>query len=133
MLNKQSLTFSYACMVFAAFLLLGCVGVPQPTPSPTATIEPSPSPEPGFAAEVSIRDGKLVPQNITVKVTETVKWTNEDPVDHALYFFGEDGILLESGKSLAKSFDFAVKQTYRIKDLTDEGWKEFEGTINVVK
>jgi plastocyanin len=42
------------------------------------------------AAEVRIKDYKFVPEKITVKAGETVKWTNDEKrASHSIWFKGE--------------------------------------------
>ena len=42
------------------------------------------------AAEVRIKDYKFVPEKVTVKAGETVKWTNDEKrASHSIWFKGE--------------------------------------------
>ncbi len=58
--------------------LAGCGGEKTAaTPAPTPTAAPK-------TVQVAMRDIKFVPARITVKVGQTVRWTNHDKVQHTV-------------------------------------------------
>ncbi len=55
----------------------------QPTTTPTTTpSSPASTASVAVTREVKIKDFKFVPADITVKVGDTIKWTNEDSAAH---------------------------------------------------
>jgi plastocyanin len=78
--------------LIAALALAGCGGDDDETtttPSGTATEEPTPAAEETEAGEgggdtvtVTMKNIQFDPQAVTVKVGQTVKWVNEDDVQH---------------------------------------------------
>lgn len=72
------------CLVLAA----GAAGCGDDD-EPTGTTEPAaqtqttaPSASDGDAVTISMKDVLFTPENATVKVGQTVKWVNDDPIDH---------------------------------------------------
>jgi plastocyanin len=58
--------------------------IPTPTPVPTATPTPTPSPTPApMIHDVSMESGNVfVPADITINVGDTIRWTNNDSINH---------------------------------------------------
>lgn len=61
------------------------------------------------AAEVRIRDYKFVPEKVTVKAGESVKWVNDEKrASHSIWFQGErlpESERLFQGESYQRRFD----------------------------
>ena len=61
------------------------------------------------AAEVRIKDYKFVPEKVTVKVGETVKWTNDEKrASHSIWFKSEglpESERMLNGDSWERKFD----------------------------
>lgn len=66
----------------AAALIAGCGGADEPS-------QAAPPDRPADVVEVSIEDIKFLPQRVTVKVGQTVRWTNADPVAHTVAAAGK--------------------------------------------
>jgi plastocyanin len=57
--------------------------MPTPTPVPTPTPMPTASPTPApMIHDVSMQDNIFVPADITIKVGDTVRWTNNGSLNH---------------------------------------------------
>ena len=90
--------------------------VPTPTPAPTEK-EPSPEstlpPEPsGTVHQVTIKNFAFSPAEITIKVGDTVTWTEQDAVHHTTtgsIFNSED---LGQGQTYSNTFDKAGTYDY---------------------
>ncbi len=68
-------------LVVLALSLVSCAASPEtPYPSPA----PSPTPGDGTLHQVSIKGFAFTPQEVTVKVGDTVTWTNEDAAYHTV-------------------------------------------------
>lgn len=52
---------------------------PAPAPAPTATTPAAPE---GATVEVSMKNNKMVPEDITAKVGQKITWTNDDSYPH---------------------------------------------------
>ena len=68
----------------------------------TGTTEPAaqtqttaPSATDGDVVSISMKDVLFTPENATVKVGQTVRWLNDDPIDHTAT--AEDGADFDSG------------------------------------
>jgi plastocyanin len=72
-----------ALALVACLALASCGGDDDGGGTPPATT-PAVSGGGGGGGEVrvSMKDIKFVPQNVTVKAGQTIKWTNDDPVAH---------------------------------------------------
>ena len=64
-------------MLIVLLAVAGCGGDDKP---PVAT----PTPTPAAVVPVAMRNIKFVPARITVKVGQTVRWTNHDKVAHTV-------------------------------------------------
>ena len=72
---------------------------------------------------VEIRDYKYTPQNVTVKVGQTVRWTNNDTVLHDVVGSGIESDYLQKGEKF--TYTFEEEGTYRYK-CTPHPWMEGE-------
>lgn len=71
----------------------------------------------GTAAETEvidaeIRDFKYIPQNLTVRVGQTVRWTNYDSVRHDVVGSGIKSEYLEKGETFSYTFEKEGKYHY---------------------
>lgn len=55
--------------------------------------------------DVEIRDYKYTPQNLTVKVGQTVRWTNKDTVLHDVVGSGIESEYLQKGETFTYTFE----------------------------
>lgn len=55
--------------------------------------------------DVEIRDYKYIPQNLTVKVGQTVRWTNNDTVLHDVVGSGIESEYLQKGETFTYTFE----------------------------
>ncbi|MFT2017023.1 cupredoxin domain-containing protein [Streptomyces sp. 796.1] len=83
-----------------AALSLGLL-LQQPSAAASASVRP--------AAEVIviIEDGRFVPQNVTIRRGDTVRWTNNDRFDHTVTSsdgLGWDSGVLTPGQSFRRAF-----------------------------
>jgi plastocyanin len=88
-MTKRTTAFA-ACLALAA-ALAACgsdnKGTSASTPAPPATTpgKANPAPAPASAVvQVDMKDIKFVPQTVTAKVGQTIRWTNSDPVAHTV-------------------------------------------------
>jgi len=69
-----------------------------------------------LAAEVRIKDYKFLPEKVTVKVGEAVKWTNDEKrASHSIWFKGEglpESERMFQGDSYERKFDKAGTYPY---------------------
>lgn len=72
-------------------------------------------------AKVEIRNYKYIPQNITIKVGQTVKWTNNDTVLHNVVGSGIESDYLQKGEKF--TYTFEDEGTYPYK-CTAHPWME---------
>jgi plastocyanin len=79
----------------------------EPAAPPATTEEPSGGAAAGDVVEIKMKDIKFDPADATVKVGQTVKWVNEDSVDHdAVADNGEfKSELFGEGKSFETKLD----------------------------
>ncbi len=80
-------------------LVVGC-GSPAPTPS-----TPQTSPSGPTANKVAIKGFSFNPKEITVKLGDTVTWTNEDSATHTVTGSGWSSGDLGQGQTYSKTFD----------------------------
>lgn len=73
--------------------------------------------------KVEIRNYKYIPQNITIKVGQTVKWTNNDTVLHNVVGSGIESDYLQKGEKF--TYTFEEEGTYLYK-CTAHPWMEGE-------
>jgi plastocyanin len=89
---------------------------PANTPAESAPAEGAPAEAEAAPGAVAMKGIRFLPGDITVKVGDTITWTNEDPVDH-------DAVDEEGGKFKSELFG---------KGETFEYTAEEAGTINYV-
>lgn len=82
---------------------------PPVTPPPTT---PPPAPAPG-GSKVTIKGTAFNPSALTVKVGDTVTWTNEDALSHSVAGAGFGSGALGQGKSYSFKFTAAGTFNYR--------------------
>jgi plastocyanin len=100
-------------------------------PAPAATSAAAPATSSGGAVQITMKNIQFAPSKATVKVGQTVKWTNDDSVVH--------DVSATSGAKF-KSALFAKGKTYEFK-ATKPGTVKYvctihpgmEGTLTVVK
>jgi plastocyanin len=117
----------------------GEVGGPKATTQPesetnTAT-KPAPAEKPistGGEVRVGMRDIKMVPAKIDVKVGRTVKWTNEDPVAHTAT--ARSGATFDSGNIAAgKTYSWKAATPGTVEYYCTIHGPQQSGTINVTQ
>jgi len=94
--------------------LAGCGGAdskpagatPAPAPAPAAGAKPAPGSSGGTV--VDLKGTKFVPDKLEVKAGTTVKWVNQDNVDHSVF----EGVP-DSGKHLLQSDEFGNGQEFK--------------------
>jgi plastocyanin len=129
-----------ACLALGGALVAGCGSSSSsssnsssnstPAAAP-ATSTPAAAPAAGATVAVSMKNIQFAPKSVTAKVGQTVKWTNDDSVDH--------NVTATSGETF-KSSTFGQGATYSHK-LTKAGTIKYvctihpgmEGTIVVTK
>jgi len=129
-----------ACLALGGALVAGCGSSSSsssnsnsnstPAAAP-ATSTPAAAPAAGGTVAVSMKNIQFVPKSVTAKVGQTVKWTNDDSVDH--------NVTATSGETF-KSNTFGQGATYSHK-LAKAGTIKYvctihpgmEGTIVVTK
>ena len=132
----------FTWLAIGAVVLAGCgkeVGGPKATTKPegetnTATKPaPVPSDKPIRTSEtvkVEMRDIKMVPAKINVKVGQTVKWTNEDPVAHTAT--ARSGATFDSGTiNAGNSFSWKATKPGTVEYYCTIHGPQQSGTINV--
>ncbi len=86
-------------MLVVSLMVGGCTQAPAPTPAP------DPSPGGGTAYQVTIKDFAFSPAVITIKVGDTVTWTEQDSVHHTATGGIFDSGDLGQGQTYSKTFD----------------------------
>jgi plastocyanin len=98
-----------ACL--ALFVVAGCGGDDDNGGGGSADTKEQPAPAAeGGAAEVTMKDIKFSPSEVTVKVGDTVTWTNDDSVGHdvtADSFKSGDPGAMQGGDTFEHTFDKA--------------------------
>ncbi|HEV7362993.1 MAG TPA: plastocyanin/azurin family copper-binding protein [Solirubrobacteraceae bacterium] len=129
-----------ACLALGGALVAGCGSSSSSSSNSTsnstpaaapATSAPAAAPAAGGAVAVSMKNIQFAPKSVTAKVGQTVKWTNDDSVDH--------NVTATSGETF-KSSTFGQGATYSHK-LAKAGTIKYvctihpgmEGTIVVTK
>jgi len=118
-----------ACLVLGGALVAGCGSSSSsssnsssnstPAAAP-ATSTPAAAPAAGGTISVSMKNIQFVPKSVTAKVGQTVKWTNDDSVDH--------NVTATSGGTF-KSSNFGQGSTYSTK-LAKAGTVQYVCTIH---
>ena len=119
-----------ACLALGAALIAGCGGSSSsssktsassaPAAAPSSTSTSAATPAAGGAVAVSMKNIQFSPTSITAKVGQTIKWTNDDSVDH--------NVTATSGASF-KSSNFGQGASYSTK-LTKAGTIQYVCTIH---
>ena len=120
----QRLSTMIGCLAVAAALLAGC-GSDDKKTSNTSTAPPAPAATPapsagGSAVNVAMKNTAFVPKQVSAKVGQTVKWTNQDSFDH--------NVKADKGEDF-KSNDFGQGGTYSYK-LDEPGTISYECTLH---
>jgi len=98
--------FSLAVVALALVALVALVGCSSSTPATTpSTSSGSSSSSAGTA--VSIANFAFNPADVTIKVGDTMTWTNNDSVPHTVTGTGFDSGSLAQGKTYSHKFDTA--------------------------
>ena len=104
---KRLLATAVACL---ALVGAGC-GSDDDSDDGSATPPPAQS---GDSVAVKIKDIKFDPKTVTVKVGQTITWTNEDGIEHNVT--AEDGADFKSDNlSKGDTFEFTAEQAGTIK------------------
>jgi plastocyanin len=107
---KRVIALLAACLALG-IVVAGCGGDDDGGDSGSADTKEQPAPAAeGGSAEVSMKDIKFNPSEVTVKAGDTVTWTNDDGVGHDVtgdsFKSGEPGAL-ENGDTFEHTFDKA--------------------------
>ena len=112
-------------MLVVSLLVSGCYQAPastpappQETPTPTSAPAPPPAqeiPTPGGATvhQVAIKDFAFSPREITIKVGDTVTWTQQDSLHHTTSGALWDSRDLAQEQIYSKTFDKTGNYDYR--------------------
>jgi plastocyanin len=116
-----------ACLALGGALVAGCGGSSSSSSKSSSSSTPAAAPAattPAAAASgtvaVSMKNIQFAPKSVTAKVGQTVKWTNDDSVDH--------NVTATSGETF-KSSTFGQGATYSHK-LTKAGTISYVCTIH---
>jgi plastocyanin len=117
-----------ACLALGGALVAGCGSSSSSSKSSSnstpaaapATSTPAAAPAAGGTVAVSMKDIQFVPTSVAAKVGQTVKWTNDDSVDH--------NVTATSGETF-KSNTFGQGATFSQK-LTKAGTIKYVCTIH---
>ena len=119
-----------ACLALGAVLVAGCGGSSSsssksnassaPAAAPSSTSTSAATPAAGGAVAVSMKNIQFSPKSITAKVGQTIKWTNDDSVDH--------NVTATSGGTF-KSSNFGQGSTYST-NLAKAGTVQYVCTIH---
>ena len=96
----------------ALVALVGCSSAPTAT-TPTPAPATSGSGSSGGAQAVSIANFAFAPANVTVKVGDSVTWTNNDTVPHTVTFASFASEQLAPGATYTHKFDTAGSFDYK--------------------
>jgi plastocyanin len=112
---KRAIALLAACLALG-IVVAGCGGDDDggDSGSPDTKEQPAPAAE-GGSAEVSMKDIKFNPSEVTVKAGDTVTWTNDDGVGHDVTgdsFKSGDPGALENGDTFEHTFDKAGSFDY---------------------
>lgn len=102
--------FSLAVVALALVALVALVGCSSSTPATTPATTPSTSSGSSSSSAgtaVSIANFAFNPADVTIKVGDTVTWTNNDSVAHTVTGTGFDSGSLAQGKTYSHKFDTA--------------------------
>jgi plastocyanin len=132
-------------LTWLAIVAVGVAGCGKEVGGPKATTQPEsetntvtkPAPVPsdkpirtGGEVKVEMRDIKMVPAKIDVKVGQTVRWTNEDPVTHTAT--ARSGATFDSGNIAAgKSYSWKATEPGTVEYYCTIHGPQQSGTLNV--
>ncbi len=123
----QRLFTMVGCLVLTGALLAGCgsdskksSSTSTPAAAPASTTPPAATPASGGVVAIQMKGTAFKPPQVTAKVGQTVKWTNEDPFDH--------NVKADAGENF-KSKAFGQGKTYAYK-LDKAGTISYECTIH---
>jgi plastocyanin len=100
---------SLVALVAAAVLLAGCGGGSKKS----STSSTSSSGGGGGGTTVSMKNIKFAPTSLTVKVGQTVTWTNDDSIDHNVT--ASDGTFKSSNFGHGKTFSWKATKAGTFK------------------
>lgn len=83
------------CLALAPGLAIAGCGDDEEPPAGGGTTTATPEAVSGDTVTVSMKDVLFTPADVTVKVGQTVKWVNDDPIDHTAT--AESGADFDSG------------------------------------
>ncbi len=97
-------------VLVAGVVVAGCAGTPAASPGAT----PGGGGQQGGGASVSIVDFAFQPQNATVKVGQTVTWTNNGAAPHTVKWQqgAPESQRLQKGNTYQRTFDTAGSFPY---------------------
>ena len=103
--------FLSALLALSLMLTVGCAATSatptsNPTGAPTGTVEASATPAQTGTA-VTIEGDKFSPAELTIKVGDTVTWTNLDSVNHTIVFDTFQSTSLKKNDTYQHTFDTA--------------------------
>jgi amicyanin len=121
--RAAALVVMVTMIMFVLALMNACGGT-----SDTDTTAASPSLTGGGGAQVSMKDIAFDPDSVTIKVGETVTWTNEESVPHTVV--GDNGEFESADLANGDTFTFTFNQagTYAYHCSIHPGMK---GTVVV--
>jgi plastocyanin len=93
--------------------------IPTPTPTPVSTATPTPAPTPtptpipsGTVHQISIQGFAFNPSSLTIKVGDTVVWTNNDTAFHSIQSATFSSVAFGQNGTYSKTFDTAGTYNY---------------------
>jgi plastocyanin len=105
----KKLTFLF---VLTVVLLTACGQAAAPAATPTTAPQSTPA---GNEVKIDIQNFKFSPDTVTIKVGQTVTWTNQDSATHSVVAL--DGswksASLDNGGKFSHTFDTAGTYDYR--------------------
>jgi plastocyanin len=105
----KKLTFLF---VLTVVLLTACGQAAAPAATPTTAPQSTPA---GNEVKIDIQNFKFSPDTVTIKVGQTVTWTNQDSATHSVVAL--DGswksASLDNGGKFSRTFDTAGTYDYR--------------------
>ena len=113
-MKKARLFVGIATIAFALVALVGCSSSSTPAATPASTTGGSSSTAPAAGATaVSIANFAFSPADVTVKVGDTVTWTNNDSAPHTVTGADFDSSQLAQGATFSHTFTKAGSYDYK--------------------
>lgn len=104
--------FLSALLALTLVLTVGCAATSAtPTAAPTGSAEATATPA-RTGTDVTIAGDKFSPAELTVKVGDTVTWTNLDSVNHTIVFDTFQSTSLKKNDTYRHTFDTAGTFAY---------------------